>query len=365
MQVPFEEKSKSILFAIGSSEYGGAQKIFHTIVSHYRERGYSIHVILPDGILAQMLVKDQITITIINFKSIVGLLKIKKVINENEFDIINTHLTNCSLIISFINLFFRIPIFCSLHNSIIHQKLNIFQKCIYPYIYYCIYKFSDRIIVNSKVNRDEFVNIGKIDINHISVIPNGIDVVKSSFLKLKKNNKFTIGYVGRLSLEKGVIYLLQALSSFKDYDFECLIIGDGPLRSELEAFTKKVHLENNVKFLGFQVSVNEYFQIFDVFVLPSLNEVLPITIIEAFALKKITISSDIGGVPDLISNFETGLLFPPRDVFKLRELLKWVYLNTEEVNLIQENAHNKYNKLFTSSQMLNRIDTLFGINLVI
>jgi glycosyltransferase involved in cell wall biosynthesis len=251
---------------------------------------------------------------------------------------------------------------CSLHNAVIHEGLNTIERLIYPFIYFFIYKFSDGIIVNSESNKQHFRDVAHISANHIKVVYNGIDASEYKVGKKVskvKGGKFQIGYIGRLSIEKGVIYLIEALSHLDDIDYECVIIGEGPLRHELEDIVISKGLKSKVKFLGFQQNVTPFFSEMDVFVLPSLNEVLPITIIEAFAHKVITIASEVGGVPDLITHGKTGLLFPAKDIDILLENIKFVYTNLGEKQKMVDNAYEKFIQSFSSDVMLREISNYF------
>ena len=354
----------NILLAIGCSKIGGAQKVFATLAKQLSYQGYNVTVVLPEGPLAQVLQEDNISTTVIKFKSLQGILTISGLLKTRKFDIINTHLTNCSFLIALINIFYRKKLCCSLHNAILHEGLNWIQKLIYPFIYFFIYKFSNGIVVNSESNKQHFIDISHISAKHIRVIYNGIDaneyIIEKKVTK-DKGGKFLIGFIGRLSIEKGVIYLIEALSHLDDIDYECVIIGEGPLRHELEDIVASRGLKNKVKFLGFKQNVIPFYAEMDVFILPSLNEVLPITIIEAFALKVITIATEVGGVPDLITHGKTGMLFPVKDVKKLRENIKWVYRNSSKRQEMVDNAYAKFIQSFSSDVMVKETSEYFQL----
>ncbi|MBW0177680.1 glycosyltransferase family 4 protein [Sediminibacterium sp.] len=351
-------KRKNILLAIGCSKIGGAQKVFATIAKQLVNEGHTVTVVLPEGPLAIILRKEDIITVPVKYKSLQGIRTIAKLLKRKEIDIVNTHLTNCSFLIAVINIFYRKKICCALHNAIIHEGLGKVQKLIYPFLYFLIYKLSNGIIVNSEKNKQHFIETARIDPDHIRVIYNGINASEyadaGNVLK-QPGQKFQIGYIGRLSVEKGVIYLIEALTQLHEIDFECKIIGEGPLRSELENEVLSKQLGDRVKFLGFQENVVPFFYQMDVFVLPSLNEVLPITIIEAFALKVVTVAAAVGGVPDLITNEQTGMLFPAKDTKKLAENIKWIYNNASERQRMIENAYAKFIHTFTSDAMLRQI----------
>lgn len=346
---------KSVLLAIGCSKIGGAQKMFATIVEGLKCKQFNVIIVLPEGKLAEMFRDKGIEVHICEFDSIRILCQIARILRDNEIDIINTHLTNCSFFFAIVNLIYRKPIVCSLHNAVLHEGLGKLQRFYFPVIYYLISRFSNRIIINSNSNKEHFIEAARIDASHLEVVYNGINpsnyIIESQQVHYP-NKKFQIGFVGRLSIEKGVLYLLEALSRLSIVDFECVIVGDGPLKSFLENEVKIKGLSERVKFVGFQENVIPFFQQMDVFVLPSLNEVMPITIIEAFALKTIVIASEVGGVPDLIKNKITGVLFSSKNSYELQSNITWVYDNPKIVESIVETAFNSFLTTFTSDAMI-------------
>lgn len=290
---------------------------------------------------------------IVNFNSIAALVSITKILKQEQVDMVNTYLTKCSLLFSLVNILFRVPLCCTLLNAITHEKLGRYQKVIYPPLYLLLHKLCNGIIVNSEQNKRHFIEVAGIDAKDIKVIYSGIDV--DEFTNAQKNqqkkDKLVIGAVGRLSPEKGHIYLMKALTYLRNINFECLIVGDGPLRSELETFVIDEKLTNNVIFLGFQKNVAEIMDRMDIVVMPSLNETFGITIVEAFALKKMVIASDVGGIPELVSHKITGLLFPAKDSQALAEAIEYAYNNIDETENMSKNGYEFAMKNFTGEAM--------------
>lgn len=358
---------KKILFAIGySAQIGGAQKVFLSTINEMSFMDCEIHVILPDASLMPSIVSKNIKIHYINFSSLISLIKIYKIIKQNNFDIINTYLTKSSLIISFVNILFRIPIYCTLLNEIIHVKLNFFQKIYYPLFYYFLSKICNGFIVNSNYNKDNIVKLLNLNPDFIKVIYSGIDNKFFRFTSntsgVFNNSKLIIGYVGRLSQEKGPLYLLQALNQLNDINYECIIVGDGPLIEDLKHFSKVNNLFEKISFTGYHPDPINLMSMMDIIVVPSLNETFGITIIESFALKKIVVASDIGGIKEIIKNGINGFLFTPMSSIELSEIVRNIYigkLKTTEMGNIAMNfamnnftseimAHKTYNFLLNS-----------------
>ena len=125
-----------------------------------------------------------------------------------------------------------------------------------------------------------------------TVLPNGIDVDEFAFSQetrdkyrkqLGLENKFVIGHVGYMDTEKNHIFLLRVFENFiKMHPEACLLlIGDGKLRPEIERFISTHSLQDNVYLLGKRNDVSQLYQCMDVFVLPSIFEGLPVSLLEA------------------------------------------------------------------------------------
>jgi len=345
---------KRVLFAISpSAEMGGAQNVFVATIKELSREDFEITVILPDETLLSSLDSCDIDVHIVNFRSAKCLMVIHRLLKEGEFDIVNTYQPQCSIRVALVNLFHHVPICCTLLNAVIHEKLNRFQKTIYPIIYFILHKMCDGFIVNSEQNKRHFAQTARISREFIKVIYSGIemDAFENVPEVARRNSKFAIGYIGRLSPEKGPRYLLEALSYLKAIDYECIIVGDGPLRTELEDYINLHNLQEKVRMLGFQKKIAPLIKQMDVVVVPSLNETFGITIIEAFAIRKAVVASNAGGIPEVVEHKKTGLLFAAGDALALSDQILYVHNNKTEADEMGKNGHEYFMQNFTSSIM--------------
>lgn len=189
------------------------------------------------------------------------------------------------------------------------------------------------IAVSEKIKED-LVKSG-IRRSRISVIPNGVPLVPvegNAALRRRElrslmdigPEEHAIGYLGRLSPEKGLIYLIEAVSQLfnSTMRLKLIIVGDGPERAKLERKVKGAGLESKIVFAGFQTETEEWYRIFDSFVLPSLTEGTPLALLEAMAAGLPVVASAVGGVPKVVSDGINGLLSPPGDAAALRDKIR-------------------------------------------
>lgn len=204
------------------------------------------------------------------------------------------------------------------------------------------------------------------------LIKNGVDIrslIHSEELGQKKEDlrvKFelsppVIGTVARLHRQKGILYLLQAAKEIHGRHPEAtiVVVGGGPLEESLRRQAAKLELGRNFLMLGERTDAREILSLFDIFVLPSLWEGLPLVLIEAAALGKPMIATDIDGVREVIRNGENGILVPPRDPAKLAESVIRLIEDPSLASKLGVNAEKEIPHLFPLSRMVEKTQQLY------
>jgi len=153
-------------------------------------------------------------------------------------------------------------------------------------------------------------------------------------------NVFVIGSIGRLSEEKGITQLIQAmhLLSAKKEDYKAVIIGEGPQRGKLENMMKRTGLSHRVMLTGYREKAFQYLPLFDVFVLPSITEGLPITILEAMQAGIPIVASPVGGVSQVLRNGQYGTLVEPGNPDALAGAISYLRQNPDTAREMAQRA---------------------------
>jgi teichuronic acid biosynthesis glycosyltransferase TuaC len=167
----------------------------------------------------------------------------------------------------------------------------------------------------------------------IRVIPNGVDLqqfapqdksLARSELGLPQHKRIIV-YASRLVKEKGVSFLLAAFKTVLERESDCLLVlvGDGHYRQTLVREAAEAGLQDDVVFAGYRphAEVVQWMNAGDLVVLPSLTEGAPLPVYEALACGKPLIASRVGGIPEVITSDDYGLLMPPADSEALAEAL--------------------------------------------
>lgn len=161
----------------------------------------------------------------------------------------------------------------------------------------------------------------------ITVIPNGVTLEKFDSVKVDKAPFPKILWVGRLHPQKGLTYLLDALAQIKaeleQKKVEVHLVGGGELEKELKEKVERLELGKIVKLRGkiYGEELIKEYKSSHLFVLPSLYEGQPLTLLEAWAAKLPVIVTDVGGNKDFVVEGENGSLIPAKDVEKLAQTI--------------------------------------------
>jgi glycosyltransferase involved in cell wall biosynthesis len=185
---------------------------------------------------------------------------------------------------------------------------------------------TDALVAVSPEIRDELVAIGVAPASRFAVVRLGIELSERmqgseqgdelrASLGIPRD-RFTIGWVGRMTAVKRAHDVLRTLSLLRERGIEpaLVMVGDGPDRPELEALASELGVAPATHFVGFQDDVGPWFHAFDALLLPSRNEGTPVSAIETLAAGRPVVASRVGGVPDVVADGTDGYLFPVGDV---------------------------------------------------
>jgi sugar transferase (PEP-CTERM/EpsH1 system associated) len=211
----------------------------------------------------------------------------------------------------------------------------------------------------------------RIPFSKITTIVNGIDGSKyrPDIEKKAKKEELgldpqapVIGTIGRLVKEKGIEYLIMALKTIvADYPgIRLMIVGQGILQQSLRELVNQNGLKDNVFFTGSRLDTPQLYKVFDLFVLPSISEGLPMVLLEALASGCPIIATEVGGIPSLIQHGVNGSLVPPKDPDSLsKEILKLLG-DAEKRSEYIENGLKIFNQSYDVRIMTKKYESLYN-----
>jgi glycosyltransferase involved in cell wall biosynthesis len=165
--------------------------------------------------------------------------------------------------------------------------------------------------------------------------------------------------VARLSHWKDQPALLHALADLKDLEWQLELIGNGPLREQLEAVTESLGLTSRVTFLGYRRDVPERIAEAQLFLLISKWEGFPRSILEAMRAGLPVVASDVGGVQESVVDGITGFVVPRGDTERLRACLRQLITSPELRVRMGEAGRTRYEEKFTFNRLVERTTTVY------
>lgn len=160
-----------------------------------------------------------------------------------------------------------------------------------------------------------------VDGRKITVVPNGVPLDGTPDTSVQGTPPVVVT-TAQLRAHKGHEYLLQAARELPDVRF--LFVGEGPERQQLESLARSLGVDDRVDFLGFRSDVRELLRRCDLFVLPSLDEGLPLSVLEAMTAGKPVVATRAGGTDEAVEDGVTGIVVEPRDVKALAAAIRAV-----------------------------------------
>ncbi len=291
--------------------------------------------------------------------------KVAKILRDKKIDVIHTHNTQ-----PFID--GTIGALISGVKTIIHtdHARDFPDKRRYMFAEWLMSKFAYKVVGVSKHTSQNLIKYEKISPGKITTIMNGIDGSTYNMQIDKDKKKKELGIVKggpiiglgvRLSEQKGITYLLNAMPEIiKEFpDITLVIAGEGELENDLKDEACTLGVANNILFAGPRLDMPELIKLFDLYVLPSLWEGLPMVLLEAMAAGCPIVATNVGGNYMVIKNGENGSLIESANSSLLSsEIIKVLKDNELRINYIKNSKDIFYRK-FDAKIMTEKYQKLY------
>jgi glycosyltransferase involved in cell wall biosynthesis len=296
---------------------------------------------------------------------------LKKIIKEKQIDIIHAHDNRASLYAYLVKKIFLLDIIIISH---IHSCYPWLEKIsVYKIVDMLVRnKFDASITCGSVVNHFYLKNAKYAKKEKIYGISNFIDMAEINEKQKEGTNdilekfkidcrKFIFGFIGRLSEPKGLIPFITELAKHKSKFKDCLflLVGSGEQEQEIRRLISRLEMEEMFILTGYQTDVYKYYNIIDIFFLPSIYEGLPMVLLEAMSLGKPVVSMDVGGISELITNEENGILVQPGDYKQFIEHLYILKNNKSKMKQFQEKSKMLIKDKFDIKTQILKIENLY------
>ena len=360
----------TILQVIYSFQMGGSEKMASTIASGIDRSRFRPLVcgLNGDGPLSEMLRKVDIPCHVLTRRagkdwSLPG--RLYRILRDERVDVIQTHHLGQLLYSLVPARWLGIPV---IHTE--HEYYTFLQRSRTRWIARWMLPLAWKtVVVGEDVGRFLIDRLGT-DPERLETIPQGIAIGQSGSpdlallragMGLDPSGGPIIGHVARLTAAKDQDGLLRAFARVRETrpTARLVIIGEGECREHLVTLAADLGLGDSVRFLGFRSDVDRLLPAFDLFVLSSVEEGLPISLLEAMAAGRPVVATAVGCIPNLLSNGERGLLVPPRSPEKLSAAILSLLGSDSARIRYGESGKRHVEARFSLSAMIHRYESLY------
>jgi glycosyltransferase involved in cell wall biosynthesis len=257
------------------------------------------------------------------------------------------------------------------HGHVFYGHFGPFASRMFMRVEKIFSRFTDRMVALTDGEKNDYINLSVCPPEKLLKIHSGVEVEK--FMQANGNrvekrrslgldqNEAVIGFVGWLLPIKGPDYLLKAMDDVWQVhqDASLVLVGKGDMDVDLRTEAMKKDANGKVKFLGWREDIDEIMPLFDMLVLPSLNEGMGRVLVEAMAAGKPVVASRVGGIPDLVRDGETGFLVPPADEKALANGIKKLLDDPSKAKQMGLRGQ-EHCRQFSLEAMIEKLDDLYS-----
>lgn len=286
--------------------------------------------------------------------------KVAQVLTDSKVDLLHTHIYHADFVGYLAAKRSGVPVIATYHGHTGGTLKNRF----YEWFDRRLLKRFDGVVCVSQRNRNRLTRIGATAAK-LHDIPNGMAPV----LTLSRDRAraelglpaegTVIGWVGRISPEKGLDLLLKALSASGTHG-TIMVIGDGPDRQTMETMADSC-LPGRVRFAGERTNVSSLFSAFDVLVSSSRTEGSPMVLLEAMSAGTPIVAFGVGGIPHLLGD-EAGWVVPPGNTRQLGESIRQSLADPTEIARRIERARDVVVRDYGVARWLERMEAVYTLN---
>jgi glycosyltransferase involved in cell wall biosynthesis len=370
-----------VLHVITHMQPGGAQDNVALTVSMLDKRRYEVwfctgrdqdyldRVTGPD---VKVIVNADMYRPIVPLAETRAFLSVYRLIRQENFDIVHTHLSKAGFFGRLAAWLARVPVVIhSVHTFPFHDYQHPLISRAFIQLERMAAKWTDVFITMSDLNIEKALNFGIGKKSQYRTIYSGINLerftnVSVDVLSVKsslgiRNGEIVVGNIGRLMFQKNPTCFIQALAQVAATipHVRGLMVGDGDMRDEVEALVKKLRLDDRVVLTGHRDDVERMMAICDVIVHTSLYEGMGRVLAEALAMGKPLVATAVDGVPEIVKDGERGLLVQPDDPGALARAIVEMLNDPSRAQTIGQAGQEWVLSRFSVETMIGRIDRLY------
>lgn len=346
---------------------GGRETIVLLLVQELNKRGHEVAILTPD--------MGRPSLGYRTFKYNYDINSIERVFEDFRPDVVSSHTFYLTPLALSANEKYKLPFTLTVHGDLLNYGKEEDKKMFLDMV-----PKIDKVISVCEQGYVQLRDKGKINKeNKLTTIKYGIDTELFNKINLDRKeirkilklpqDKFIFLTPARMTYYKGIEFLLEAIDKIYDRRNMCFLVATPPARHREDeiTYTEKIFnivsdngLQNNFALGFFDFNTMPFlYNACDAFILPSMTEQLPVSILEAQSSQIPVIATNVGGVPEIVVNDKTGFLVNYGDVTKLVKAVESVYRGQDLTLNVVKNAGKMVNDFYTKEIMTNNYENLF------
>lgn len=298
-----------IVQVVTSAEWGGAQRHVYDLSRELRQMGHDVIVLYGvEGRLHELLTAAHmpvyqvpwLTRNIRPWQDFRALSAIRRQIEAFDPDIVHAHSSKAGVLVRMAMRKSSVPVIYTIHGlTYLDRRMPSWKRFVYRAVERKMLPLAQGTIAVSQRDLDDLIGRGGDKVTHLVHIPNGIEPFSES---IPIPNVPVIGTITRLVPHKALDVLLNAVAEVRKVvpNVQLIVVGDGPLRTQLEHQARELGIDDITRFAGFQTNVVEWLARMRVFALTSVKEGMPYALLEAIASGRVVVANDIGTLPETL-----------------------------------------------------------------
>jgi glycosyltransferase involved in cell wall biosynthesis/4-amino-4-deoxy-L-arabinose transferase-like glycosyltransferase len=366
---PGKESMSPVVLAelAGSSGYGGGERYLELLFDRMDPTRFAPLLICPEsGPFVGKMTAKGIPTSVVHLAPLfnpLALVRLAYILKREGVTILQTHGARANVYGRLAAWLAGVPcVVSTVHNSLRDYDVSPVKRWIYRLLLRITLPLADRVIcVSDALKRDVLADCPGAA-SKTTTVWNGIDsaLFSSPRNRGKIRKEWCVGSgpalltVARLTEQKGHRFLIEALPGLLAEwpSLVCLFVGEGECREELRALARERGVEQSCRFAGAREDVVNWYAAADVVVLPSLSEGFPFVILEALALARPVVATDVNGVPEIIHDGRTGLLVLPRNSQALETAIRKMLREPSWAERVGKTGQQEVAARFTAEKMV-------------
>lgn len=372
-----------ILYVITKSNFGGAQRYVYELATRLPKDKFQCEVVLGRaGALKTKLEEAGIPVHSIdtlgrdvNFvKDIQSFVKLYKIFRQTAPDVVHLNSPKIGAMGAVAAKLAGVKkVIYTNHGWPFREQRGPVQKAVIKFLSWLTIVLGDITIVLSEKEKND-VKYWPIIEGHLRLISNSISpfdlIEKHDALlhlvgpevtaKIENEDLRVVGTISELHKNKGLNFAIEGIALLADKRTVFIVIGDGEERETLERKIHDSYLGDQIFLVGAIDNARAYLHAFDYFLLSSIKEGLPYAIMEAGLAGVPVITTNVGGIPELVTNLNEGLVISPQRSQEIRHALIYVENHPEDIKRFAENLKNKISTVYNFENMLTSIIKLYA-----